>query len=261
MNDTQALAALINHVSASDKPVNIGWDEVAQWQDGLLKRFMKLGLLVKDVNAQSLECMGCEHRCFMDVLLAEDSKRAFIVCDHPDVQDQMGRIQVPLERLQQWQASAKQFSGVVARLLGLDVKPVYNKESACYKLGMLQSDKGRRWAILYTQPLRLVINGYTVPVIDLLYFNDNELAIDMLRIKSLLDLAAIDTGKAYTPNISKQETRKLATQAMRQNWRDEYQSLQLTHPNKTDDWYSMLISKLPIANGRSAETIRKDMKK
>jgi len=261
MNNTQVLASLIDHVNASDKPATIGWDEVAQWQDESLKHFVKLGLLVKDVNTQSLECVGCEHHCTMDVVLTEDAKRAFIVCDHPDMQSQMGRIQVPLERLKQWQASTKQFAGVVARLLGVETKPEYNKESACYKLGLLQSDKGRRWAILHTQPLRLVINGYTVPVIDLLYFNDNELAIDVLRIESLLDLTAIDTGKAYTPNISKQEARKLATQAMRQNWRDEYKSLKRKYPEKTDDWYSMQISRLPIANGRSTETIRKNMKK
>jgi hypothetical protein len=261
MNNTQALTTLIDHVSASDKPVNIGWDEVAQWRDGLLKRFAKLGLIDKDVNAQSLECMGCEHRCFMDVLLTEDSKRAFIVCNHPEMQSQMGRINVPLERLKQWQTSARQFAVVIAGLLGFDTAPAYQKNSASYKLGMLKGNSGRRCVSLVIKPLQLEISGHTLPVIDLLYFNDNELAIDVLRIASLLDLTAIDTDKAYTPNISKQETRKRATQAMRQNWRDKYQVLLLEHPYKTDEWYSMQISKLPIANGRSAETIRKDMKK
>lgn len=205
MNNTQVLASLIDHVNASDKPATIGWDEVAQWSDGLLKRFLQLGLLVKDVNTQSLECLGCEHRCIMDVLLTEDTKRAFIVCEHPDMQDHMGRIQVPLERLKQWQASAKQFANVIAGLLKLDTKPAYSKETATYKLGMLASAKGRRWAILHTQPLRLEIAGHFVPLADVLFFNGGELVLDLDRVQSMLNANAANVGKAYTPKIDKRQ--------------------------------------------------------
>jgi hypothetical protein len=102
LNYFQALASLIAHSNASNGPVNIGWDEVAQWQDGILNRFIDLGVLVKDVNTKSITCLGCEHNCIMEVLLTEDAKRAFIVCEDPDMQGHMGRISVPLVRLQQW---------------------------------------------------------------------------------------------------------------------------------------------------------------
>ncbi len=48
MDNSQALTALFEYVNASDKPVNIGWDEVQQWQNGVLKRFITAGLLSKE---------------------------------------------------------------------------------------------------------------------------------------------------------------------------------------------------------------------
>lgn len=260
MDNTQALMALIAHVDASDKPVLIGWDEVLQWPEGLLRQFLKLGLVAKDVSAKSLTCAGCEHHCTMDVLLTEDAKRAFIVCDHPDMQDQMGRIQVSLERLQQWQVSTQQFAGFIAPQLGLDAKPIYNKDTASYKLGMLKGKEGRRWISLFTQPLRLEIAGHFVLLGDMLFFDGGELVIDVDRVKSLLSSSPANVGKAYAPNINKQEARKLATQAMHQNWRDEYQAQLLKHPDKPDTWHSIQIAKLPMAQGRTPETIRKHMK-
>lgn len=261
MDNNQALNAVIEHVDAFDKRVHLGWDEVQQWQAGALERLVTAKLLAKDVNAHSLECTGCEQHCFMPVYQADDKQRAFIVCDDPDKQDQMGRINVSLERLQQWQASVKQFAGVVAGLLGLESQPVYQKDSTSYKLGMLSGSRGRRWVLLRDQPLALEINRYTVPLNELLYFSADELVIDKLRIDELLDSVPSDTRKAYTPDVSKREVKKLATQAMYQDWNDEYLVLKQRHPHKTDMWYSMQISKLDIAQGKDSETIRKNMKK
>lgn len=260
MHNTDALNALIAHVDASDKPVLIGWDAIVQWPEGLLKQFLTRGLVVKNVNTKSLICIGCEHHCTTDVLLTEDAKRAFIVCDHPDMQDQMGRIQVPLERLQQWQVSAQQFANLIAAMLGLDAKPAYNKETASYKLGMLKGKDGRRWISLFARPLRLEVAGYFVPLGDMLFFEGGELVIDVDRVESLTSSKPANAGKPYTPNTNKQDARKAATQAMYQNWRDEYQALLLKHPDKTDSWFSKQIAKLPIAHNKSAETIRKHMK-
>ncbi len=262
IDHSQALTALIEHVSASDKPVSLGWDEVQQWQDGVLERFLVSGLLVKDVKTHSLVCTGCEQHCFMPVYQTDDEQRAFIVCDDPEKQDQMGRIQVPLAWLQQWQTSARQFAGVIAGLLGFESKPVHQKVSASsYALGMLKSNGGRRWVSLMVQPLALEINRHAVPLDELLYFDGELLVIDKPRIDERLDAVRSDTSKAYTPDMSKREARKLATQAMYQDWHDEYLALKQKQPHKSDTWYSMQIAKLGIAHGKDSETIRKNMKK
>ena len=262
MDYNQALTELIAHVDASDKPVSLGWDELQLWGEGVLEGFVAAGLLTKDVNARSLQCSGCEYHCFMDVLLANDeSERAFIVCDHAEMQAQMGRINVPPERLQQWQTSAKHLAELLSGLLRFEIKSEYQKQASSFKLGMLKGNKGRCWVMLQTQPLALEINRLTVPLGDLLYFDDDVLLIDMARVDELLNATPKDTGKAYSPNVSKQEARKLVTQVMYQDWNDEYLRLKKKHPDKSDTWCSMQIAKLLIAKGKDSETIRKIMKK
>lgn len=259
MDNNRALSALIEHIDASEKPAYLGWDEVLQWQEGVLDNLVASGLLAKGNNAQSLQCAGCEHHCFMDVVLSDDSERAFIACDHSEMQSQMGRVAVPLVRLQQWQSSARKWAEVVAGLLGIESKPDHEKNNSTYRLGMLKSTKGRRWVSLNSKPLTLEINQYTVPLAELLYFEGNNLFIDQARVNDLLNSAAT-VDKSYRPDASKREARKLKTQAMYQEWRDEWASLRLKNSNKSKKWYSRQIEKLPTAQGNSAESIRKQLK-
>lgn len=65
----------------------------------------------------------------------------------------------------------------------------------------------------------------------------------------------------YTRNTVRREARKLNTAAMYAQWQKEYRALQKKRPNMTDVWYSQQIAKLKMAQGREAETIRKNMKK
>jgi hypothetical protein len=57
----------------------------------------------------------------------------------------------------------------------------------------------------------------------------------------------------------RREARKLDTQAMHEDWQREYRKLKKNRPDMSDVWYSQQIAKLAIAEGRSAETIRKHM--
>lgn len=261
MTSDQALKALLERVSVFDKPVKFGFDELQAWPPAAFQTLTQSKLLTKTVQAQSLECDGCEHGCFMPVVLTEDAERAFIVCEDPEQQSHMGRIAVSLPSLQQWQSSPKQVAAVIANLLGLESKPEYIKESASYKLGMLKGVKGRRWAVMSSQPLALFINQQSVPVGDLLYFDGGVLVLDRLRIDEMLSVSSGSKGKAYTPDTSKREARKQATQAMYLDWQDGYQRLKKKHPRKDGTWYSIQIAKLDIAQGRDSETIRKHMKK
>ena len=59
---------------------------------------------------------------------------------------------------------------------------------------------------------------------------------------------------------AKREARKLVTSAMHGSWQKEFRKLKKKRSNMSDTWYSQQIAKMEIANGRSAETIRKNMK-
>jgi hypothetical protein len=265
MTDNDVLKELLAHLRAENKPIVIGWDAVQHWPDGALDRFLMLGLLVPAATAQSIECHACDNRCFMDVMTVTHNdpalNRAFVVCDDADMQGQMGRVKIPLIRLQQWQSSVKQFALAIAGLLGLKDKIAFTTNQAVIKLGMMTSSKGRRWVTLNCLELLLEINQNTLPIDELLYFDEQQLVIDQNAVAALLNSEPLSKGKKYTPSTSKREARKLETQSMYQDWKDEYLKLNGLPPNKPDTWYAAKIFKMEIAKGRDAETILKNMVK
>jgi hypothetical protein len=58
----------------------------------------------------------------------------------------------------------------------------------------------------------------------------------------------------------RRDARRKATQAKHQSWQKEYQGLKKANPDRPGTWISVKISKMRIAQGCSAETIRKHMK-
>lgn len=54
--------------------------------------------------------------------------------------------------------------------------------------------------------------------------------------------------------------RKLATRNLHKSWQVAYRRSKKKSPGKSDVWHAVQISRLPIADGRDAETIRKIMK-
>jgi len=259
LTTSQVLTALIAHINASSKPIHIAWDEVAQWQDDALALLVGVELLSKSNNAQSLECNGCEHRCFMPVELTDDQQRAFIICDHIEMQSHIGRIDVPLQRLAQWKTSSKQVAVIITHLLGFEGVPQTTNDGTSYKLGMLKGKSGRRWVSLAINPLEIVINQHATPIGDLLYIENKTLMIDHVLIDESLN-TPINNDKKYTPNIDIRESRRQATQALHQDWNDAYLLARKKHPTKSKGWHSDRIAKLPIAKGRKAGTIERNLK-
>jgi len=256
-----ALVALFEHIASSSKPIIIDYETAHQWQSGALESFLRLGLISAASAAQSIECKGCENHCFMDVITRKyDSiTRAFVVCEDSEMQSQIGRLEVPIEHLKQWQSSTKHLAKVVSHLLGFDdshQKTIKDK----IQLGMMKSTKGRRWVSLQFEPLSLETNQYLIPINELLYFEGEQLLIDRLRVDELLERTPQTNNKGYTPSTDKQEARKLNTKAMYQDWNDEYLKLKKNKPNMSDVWYSKQIAKMDISQDKSAGTIVKNMK-
>jgi len=218
-------------------------------------------LLVRRTQADLVLCEGCEEQCPMPVVFSESGERAFVVCDHYDHQSYMGRINVPLIRLQQWQSSADLVAKAVMALLKLTGKPEFQTQTGVYKLGFVKGNKGRRVACLQLQPLALSINQQCIPIDELVYFNDTVLSIDPDGINTLLNAPNQNQGKEYAANTDKRTLGKLQTQAMHADWHDECVRLTKAHPSKSDKWIANKISKLPMGKGKSPDTIRKNMKK
>ena len=99
------------------------------------------------------------------------------------------------------------------------------------------------------------MNDTTLSLIELIGFSNGRLELDTTKITQLIDLGLAPAGK-----VQKNELRKSKTQTRTENWNKEYQRLKRANPNKSDTWISQQLAKLPIADGKDSETIRKNMK-
>lgn len=261
------LLALLEAVSATGDQHLVGWGTVQHWPPDALERLLRSGILTPAVQAQSVECTGCENQCFVEVELHPGTEslptRAFSLCIDPEMQPQMGRIVIPLEHLQQWRVTPLQLAKVTAKLLGIECKAKDQHGQADIRVGMIKGKKGRRWLTLNKSPLALELNDHHLPLDELLFFDGQTLAIDERRITAMVDRLASRTGKPYQPSVDKREARKRRTEAMYEDWRQEYRKLRGEYPDTVrhnDSWIARKIAGMEIAKGRDAETIRKKMK-
>ena len=266
LNDV--LLSLLEAMDATGETHLVDWDTVQHWPKDALDTLLKAGILTNAKPALSVECLECDNRCFMDVhqLSGSDNKavRSFIVCDDPEMQGQMGRIEIPLKRLQQWKVTRFQLARVIAGLLGIECKAEDRHGQANIRVGMVKGKNGRRWLSLNKSPLTLEVNDdHHQPLEEVLFFEDGALAIDRMRIDQLIDKAPASTGKKHKPSTDKREAGKRKTEAMYEDWHEEYVKLRRKHPDTvhhSDNWIAKQIAKMDIAQGRDSETVRKNMK-
>ena len=249
------LETVLDQLATTDQPVLFDWHTVQRWPEGALKRLLDIGLLDKASTAKSIECRKCGiNICYKDIE-GVSSDRPVVVCDDPEMQEQMGVIDIPLDHLKQWKTSAKLLAKVIADLLGLNYQLDRKKQPANIKLGMLTSKQGRCMVSLNVHPLQLELNQRNAPVKELLYFYEGELLLDRPRINEMLLAPPLQESKTYTPSTSQQEDRKRTTEAKHQNWIDKYHQLKRKHPDKKKPWICDEIAKLDIAQNAKGSTI------
>ena len=258
-----ALSQVLVGLEQAEGAIVLGGDAVEDWDSSDIEYLTQARLLKAVGRAQSVVCPGCEHRCLSDVQTSASGGgrvRAFVVCEMPDMQAQMGRVAIEPGRLRQWQATPQMLAGFLFRKLRFDGEAPSAEQSKSVPIGMLAGPNGRRWAKLQLSPLSLEINGHRVPLSELLFVDGSEINLDRTRVEEMLVRESPARDKAYTPNTDAREARKLETAAMRQDWRDEYAKLAEQRPGMTKRWYAMRIARMEIARGRDAETIRKELR-
>jgi hypothetical protein len=96
----------------------VGWDQIKYWPDGALEVFQDCGWIKPATPASMVECPGCEQNCYMPVHITPaqygQSAKAYVACDQ---RNDMGRIPIPLKRLQQWQATHGQLAHMLCEAL------------------------------------------------------------------------------------------------------------------------------------------------
>jgi hypothetical protein len=262
MKPQATLIELLARVGASQgAAVLVSEEELSQWPATAVAAMKSQKLIAKARPAASAICPGCERECVMPVHTpptAAGSTVSFIVCDK---RSDINRVPVAASRLVQWRCSADAVCGFVAACLGLRRSEKGAVSASLRHIGMATGGKRSQMLCLQAEGVLEVVAGNSaVPLADLIDFDQGAYSLDDARVRQLVDAATMADNR-YTPSNAKREVRKQETQAMHKRWQKAYQTLKRKYRDKSDVWCSLQIAKTDNPQGRSAETIRKHMKK
>lgn len=262
MTPQAALIELLERVGANQgNAILVNDEDLTQWPIAAVAAMKTQGLLTKTKPASSATCPGCEHECVMPVHIipAKENSfvRAFISCDK---RNDISRVPVSFEKLNQWLCNIDSVCQFVAACLGLRRSNQLTDNSNFRNIGIAKGIKRSQMLGLEADGvLSLIAGNNRLPLIELIKYHDGTYSFDDAMIHQLVD-SVTTADNRYTPSNAKREARKLDTAAMHDSWQKEFRKLKKKRSNMSDTWYSLQIAKMEIANGRSAETIRKNMK-
>ncbi len=261
MTPLAALVELLARVGASQgSDVLLSHHELNRWPEAAITALINQRLLVKARPATSAICPGCERDCVMPVQTRSHPSRgalSFIDCDK---RSDVSRVPVPVDRLEQWRCTADALCCFVAASLGLRQSDKRRLASAdVLEIGMATGDKRNQMLCMQvSDKLMLMAGGNTLPLADVVAYRAGAYSLDSATVRRLVD-AATTSDSRYTPSNAKREARKVDTQAMYKDWQKAYRQLVKKRPNMPETWYAQEIAKQPVAKGRSAGTIKKNM--
>lgn len=253
---------VINSLSLTKPKVTFSWAEVNLWPENIFEMLLESKLIKPSENATSIICQQCEYNCSIDVIRQEypnNKLRYYAVCEEPLMIEEMGRLKIPKEQIKQWYISLKITANALTNLLGLDTEISYRSGQKTINLGAFKTKSGRQSVLLNVEPLSLKVNQSILPIDEVIYIESNKLALDLTKIEYVLNLKQQPPAKTYRANTDKKEQRKANTQAMYQDWQEQAIKLKTLHPTKSKTWIAQKIVKMPMAQGKSAETIRRNI--
>ena len=259
MTPQAALIELLARVGVCNgAAVLVSAEELSQWPAAAVAAMKSQKLLAKARPAASAICPGCERACTMPVYTVPARPQSFIVCDK---RSDINRVPISAARLVQWRSDAEAVRGFIARSLELRLSNQHHADPGLLNIGIASGDKRSQMLCLRAKgDLTLVAGNNGMPLPELVGFRDDEYSVDVAMVRQLVN-SATTADPRHTPSNARREARKLDTQARHERWRKAYRELKKRHPKMSDVWYSQQIAKGEIADGRSADTIRKHMKK
>lgn len=174
--------------------VLISEHELSEWPNAAVAAMKSQRLIAKARPASSAVCPGCERECVMRVhtLPHPTVPAAFIVCDK---RSDINRVAVPINRLEQWQASGASIADLLASLLGLRRSGSSGTENARWEIGMLKSAKHSSHLVLSADGnLTLGLAGHVIALNDVLSLEGNAFKVDKRTLIRLMDQPVAGAG-------------------------------------------------------------------
>jgi hypothetical protein len=261
MTPEETLVELLAMVGAAKGSASlISSADLSNWPISAVSAMKSQKILTKSKPASTVVCPGCEDACTMPVnTFPEGMRKAswFVVCDK---RDDINRIPVSADDLEQWQADPEAICGFVATALRIRRSGQSDAGSGNRSIGIATGKKRSQMLCLaLSDDPSLIVGDGQLPLGDAVSFGADGYFIDSKMIEQFVDQSNVADPR-YTPSNARREVRKLKTAAKYEAWRREYRRLLKSHPDRSDVWYSQKIAKMPVAQGAAPDTIRKRMK-
>ncbi len=209
MNQADVLPTVLDRlVAAAGEVALFSERELAEWPAAALARLKAEGLLVKGPPADTVVCPGCEEDCTMPVetdSTPSGALRAFVVCDK---RDDVARVTIARDQLEQWTSSLERVADVLARLLGMRR---FGSDSTALRwdVGVLKGAKGSAHVVLGIEnELRLTIAGHSLPVADVLELGDKGLSIERRALLRCVDNPVAAAGDQESAEQRRERLRR-----------------------------------------------------
>lgn len=209
MNQVDVLPAVLDRLAAAAGEMALFSErDLAEWPATALARLKADRLLVKGPPADTLTCPGCEEDCLMPVEIATTAGgtlRAFVVCDK---RDDVARVAIARDLLEQWTCSPERVADVLARLLSIR-RSGSDATARRWDVGVLKGAKGSAHVVLGIEnELRLTIAGHSLPVADVLELGDKGLTIERRALLRCVDNPVAAAGGQESAEQRRERLRK-----------------------------------------------------
>ena len=258
MTPLGALVEVLARVGAGGE-VFITEHELNQWPAGAVSAMKAQKLIGKAPPATSVICPGCEQNCAMPVETIpapSGTSASFVVCDK---RSDINRVAISAGQLVQWQANTAAVAKFIAKSLSVRWRGTTSHGNEL-EIGIVKAARKSQMLCLRSgREMMLVAGTSKLPLVEAITFAEGRFKLDGDIVEQLVNNSTTSDTR-YTPSNAKREARKLATQARNERWRKEYRRRKKQHPEKSDTWCAIQISRMDIAEGKDSETIRKNMK-
>lgn len=263
MKPQEVIESLLGRVASSED--GVAWFseyEMSQWTAEGVHALQAQKLLKKGHDTKTAVCDGCEEACVLPVKSIQNSAGeiiSFLLCT---LRSDTNRVTVDTDKLKQWRGSVDRLSDFIAEDLGVHRSSTKQEDDSLYPIGLFHGDKrGQMLLLRLAHPLLLVAGEQSLPLSELVVYKEDGYSVNRTLVAQLVD-AATTADKRYTPTQTRREARKLKTQERNERWHKAYRRLKRDNSAQTDTWIAHHIARdQKLSEGKSAETIRKQMKK
>lgn len=263
MTPQEVMENLLGRIACSED--GVAWfaaHEVQQWPTEAVHALKEQQLLKRSRDANTAVCDGCEEACVLPVQSVCNSSGeaiSFLLCT---LRSDTNRVMVDSSRLRQWRAGIERLCDFVAADLGINRSKAHQEDDSLYPIGLFQGkQRGQQLMLRMDTPLMLVSGDHSVPLLDLTDFEQDRYTLNRTIVSQLVDHANT-ADERYTPSTIRRKAGKLKTQERNERWQKEYHRLKRKNPKQSDVWISNQIARnQKLSEGKSSETIRKQMKK